>query len=73
MNTPHKILSLALSSILFVSSGAGLAGGQKRAGKATARKPASQQREQAKSSAIPKWHTFRSPDDDFTLEFPQKP
>lgn len=74
MNTPHKILSLALSSILFVSAGVGLAGGQKRAGKTATRKPSSQQRVRATGrQASAKWYTFTGPDGDFTVALPGKP
>ena len=66
-HTSHKsLLSFVAALLLLICAGVGLTTGQRRAGKATTRKPTPQQ-------AAAKWYTFNSPDEDFTLAFPVKP
>ena len=66
-HTSHKpLISFVAALLLFISIDAGLAVGQKRAGRATARKPTPQQ-------AATKWYTFTGPDGDFIILFPAEP
>lgn len=70
----HKLFSFAAGLLLLISAGVGLAGAQRRAGKATTKKPALQQRVRGTRQQAPaRWYTFSGPDGDFTVQLPGKP